>query len=55
MTITILLTYEFKIKQKRLSKMSSIGNISSLCTGKVQSTFFKLTNGRCEQKIKQKD
>ena len=44
MTITMLRTYESKIKQKRLSKMSSMSDISSLCTGKVQTTFFKLTN-----------
>lgn len=55
MTITILLTYEFKIKQKRLSKMSSMGNISSLCTGKVQSTFFKLTNGILKTEMWTKD
>ena len=41
----MLLTYESKTKQKRLSKMSPMSNISSLCTGKVQTTFFKLTNG----------
>ena len=50
-----MLTYEFKIKQKRLSKMSSIGNISSLCTGKVQSTFFKLTNGILKTEMRTKD
>ena len=55
MTITILLTYEFKIKQKRLSKMSSIGNISSLCTGIVQSTFFKLTNSILKTEMWTKD
>lgn len=55
MTITILLTYEFKIKQKRLSKMSSIGNVSSLCTGKVQTTFFKLTNGILKTEMWTKD
>lgn len=55
MTITILLTYEFKIKQKRLSKMSSVGNISSLCTGKVQSTFFKLTNSILKTEMWTKD
>ena len=55
MTITILLTYEFKIRQKKLSKMSSMRNISSLYTGKVQTTFFKLTNGILKTEMWTKD